>query len=416
MSKTRDEVRFICQRFFPELISTGQTLTELCERLVQQGVAVNVFCGRPVILYRREEIQQKERYQGIKIERLWSTRFSKLSLLGRITNQFTFALAVFFSLLLSKEKCPLIVTTNPPFLPFLCVLATRFKSRKMSLLIFDLYPQTLEALGVLRNGGLIAFCWRQVNRFVFTSVDSIITIGRCMQEKICADLDEQEHKKVELINIWADEQSVYPVKREVNPYRKKWAIEDKFVLLYSGNMGRYHDVETILDAADLLKEYEDIKFIFVGEGQKKARILKLIEQRQMKNCKVYDHVDRENLAYSLSCADLGLVSLSPGHAGGSVPSKAFAMMASGAPLVAIMEEGAEVARVISEFECGKVIRSGDVRAFQEYVLALYHDPDTLRKLSINSLAAFKEGYALTQVVGKYQALIAVLNRSGSVKA
>ena len=413
MVKTRDEIRFICQRFFPELISTGQTLTELCERLVQAGVAVNVFCGRPVILHRKENIAESEEYQGINIERLWSTRFSKLSLLGRITNQLTFAFSVFFSLLFSKEKCPLMVTTNPPFLPFLCVLATRFKSRKMSLLVFDLYPQTLEALGVLRHGGFIAFCWRQVNRFVFTSVDSIITIGRCMQEKICIDLDEQEHKKVELINIWADEQRVYPVEREANPYRKKWDIEDKFVLLYSGNMGRYHDIETILAAAEMLKEYNDIEFIFVGEGQKKAQTLKVIEQRKMKNCKVYDHVDREHLACSLSCADLGLVSLSPGHMGGSVPSKAFAMMASGAPLVAIMEEGAEVARVIAEFECGKVIRSGDALAFKEYVLGLYHDPEALVKLSMNSLKAFEAGYALTKVVGQYRALIVMLNRSDS---
>jgi len=111
--KNSTKVLILCQLFYPELISTGQTLTELCEKLVDMNIDVDVLCGPPTITERKVSIQKERIYHGINIKRVWGTRFNKLNLVGRITNQITFSISVFLHLIFDKSRKPILVLTNP---------------------------------------------------------------------------------------------------------------------------------------------------------------------------------------------------------------------------------------------------------------------------------------------------------------
>jgi len=409
MSESLDSVQIVCQRFYPELISTGQTITELCEDLVDRGVAVEVLCGSPTILNRSEPSPSVSEYKGIKVRRLWSTRFSKLFFPGRVLNQLTFSFSAFMYLIFVRKNCPVIVTTTPPFLSFICALGNLFKRRKMVHLLLDLYPHTLETLGVIKRDGVLARFWKNANHYIFAQADCVVVIGRCMLARVRAELAPSVHNKTKMIKIWADHKTIQPISTADNPYFDKWNLRGKFTLLYSGNMGRYHDFDTILNVAASLQAHQDIEFLFVGEGHKKALIEEEIKAKKLLNCRVYPHVEREDLSYSLSCADLGLVSLMPGHEGLSVPSKSFAMIAAGAPILAIMNDNSEVAQMVREFDCGRVVQPGDVALLKETILNIYKDRSLLESLRRNARATFLQHYSLNRIGDEYENLIRSLN-------
>lgn len=403
--KKSPKLLVLCQLFYPELISTGQTLTELCEELVGMGIDIEVVCAPPTIIDRKTRIPRHIEYRGIHIKRVWGTRFPKLNIFGRIINQATYASSVFFYLLRDTSKRPILVLTNPPFLAVICGLLRMLGGKPYIYLIFDVYPDTAVKLGVLDEGGLLSRLWNLSNSFTFKYASAIVVIGRCMQEVIRKKLDATSVDKIQPIHVWSDDKLIQPIPREENPFIKNWGLEGKFVVSYSGNMGRFHDMETIMEAAKILKERKDIVFLFIGEGHKKQWILEFADKWQLANCQFHSYVDREDLGFSLSCAHVGLVSLAIEQEGLSVPSKTFGLMAAGVPVIAVMSYSSEIARVLDEEECGIVVKPGDVEELTNSILSLYEDRRKLELMSRNARQAVDGKYNLKSAAKAYYELI-----------
>lgn len=407
--KTSPKLLVLCQLFYPELISTGQTLTELCEELVDMGVDVEVVCGPPTIIDRKTQVPKYMEYRGIRIKRVWSTRFPKLNLFGKIINQVTFALSVFFYLFRDTSKRPILVLTNPPFLVVICGFLRMLGGKPYIYLIFDVYPDTTIKLRMLKEKGLIVKLWNLSNKFTFKYASSIIVIGRCMQEVIRKKVGAASAGKIHTIHVWSDDNLIQPVSRKKNPFIKKWGLEGKFAVSYSGNMGRFHDMETIMEAAKILKEYKDIVFLFIGEGHKKQWIMEFADKWKLANCQFHSYVDRENLGFSLSCAHVGLVSLAIEQEGLSVPSKTFGLMAAGVPVIAIMSSDSEIAKVVTEEDCGLVIKPGNVTDLSNALLDLYNKPERQKKMGVNARKAIDSKYNLHSAAKFYNDLVHHLN-------
>jgi glycosyltransferase involved in cell wall biosynthesis len=276
----------LCQLFYPELVSTGQTLTELCEELAVRGVDVEVICGPATVIDRKKKIPKHINYKGIKIKRVWGTRFPKLNLFGRIINQITYAFSVLFSLLRDKSRRPILVLTNPPFLAFICALLRRLGSKPYIYLVFDVYPETATRLGLVKEKALIVKLWNLLNRFTFKHADKVIAIGRCMQELLMEKFGNLNNK-LEIVHVWSDDKLIQSSAQKPNPLKEKWGIKDKFVITYSGNMGRFHDMETIMEAVKALKDNEKILFLFIGEGFKKRWMEDFARKYKLTNCRFF---------------------------------------------------------------------------------------------------------------------------------
>lgn len=405
----------LCQLFYPELVSTGQTLTELCEELARLGMDIEVICAPPTVINRKNKIASNIEYKGMKIRRVWGTRFPKLNLIGRILNQLTFAVSVFFYLLLHRPRKPILVLTNPPFLAISCAILRALKlGTPYIYLVFDVYPDTAVQLGVLKENGFLSRCWERFNTFVFRQASAIVVIGRCMQDvikqkakKFGLKLDDKLHH----ISVWSDDKLINSASDRENPLRKRWNLEGKFVAGYFGNMGRFHDMETIIRTADTLKDKEDICFLFVGEGHKKQATMEYATKHNLQNCQFHTYVDRGDLGHLMHLADVGVVSLLEGQEGLSVPSKAFGLMSASVPIVAVMSAKSEIARIVKEENCGTLVKPGEKKVLADSILQLYNDRIQLEQMGRNASRAINDKYNLDAASRRYFDLIVKIGSS-----
>jgi glycosyltransferase involved in cell wall biosynthesis len=343
----------------------------------------------------------------MRIKRVWATRFDKLSLIGRTINQLTYAASVMIHMLLRRDRRPVLVVTNPPYLAAICALRRLLGGSPYMYLIHDVYPDTAVNLGLLKKDGLAARLWDALNSFTFHQASKIIVIGRCMRD-IIAKKAGTSAGKIEFIHIWSDDLHITPLPKNENPFVQQWGLEGKFVLSYSGNMGRFHDMETIMASARELKENENIVFLFIGEGHKKQWAIEYAKLHGLDNCRFHDYVPRESLGLSLAAADVGLVSLLPGQEGLSVPSKTFGLMSAGLPVLAVMPEASEIARVIGEERCGILIVPGDHSGLTRAILSLYDDRELLQAMGRRGRSAVERAYNLRLASDRFRDLLSGL--------
>jgi glycosyltransferase involved in cell wall biosynthesis len=405
--KNRPEVLILCQLFYPELVSTGQTLTELCEVLVDLGVKIEVVCGPPTIIDQESKIPRCLEYKGIKITRVWGTRFPKLNFMGKFINQLTFAISVFFHLLFEFSKRPILVVTNPPFLGAICAILRATGGNPYIYLLFDVYPDTAIKLGVIKDKSLIAKLWDWWNSIILKKASAVIVLGRRMKEVILnkGKRISSLHDKIHLVHVWSDDRKIQPLDRINNPFIKKWNLNGKFVVSYSGNMGRFHDLETIMESARELKVNKNILFLFIGEGYKKKWMEEYAKKWKLSNCQFHTYVNRDDLGLSLACAHVGLVSLLPGQEGLSVPSKTFGILAAGVPVIAVMPRTSEIALIMEENNCGIVVEPGDVPGLVNSIVRLYNNSELCKILGKNAIEAIKSKYSLKNAALKYFSII-----------
>jgi len=404
----------LCQLFYPELVSTGQTLTELCEQLDDRGVEIEVVCAPPSVVNPQKKVRRYMEHHGIRIKRVWATTFPKLNFVGRVMNQISYALSVFVYLLFDRAKRPILVLTNPPFVAFFCGLLRKLKiGNPYIYLIFDIYPDTAINLGVIKENGLLSRLWEWANKISFTHASNIIVIGRCMKNIIEAKINKYgiqiADNKIQTIHVWSDDKHIQTNKTDKNPFIEKWGLEKKFVVLYSGNMGRFHDIETIMRTAKELSAFEDIVFLFVGEGHKKAWAIEYTQKYNLHNCQFHTYVNREDLGNLLSCGNIGLVSLMEGQEGLSVPSKTYALMAAGLPIIAVMPFSSEISQMITEENCGVVVRNGDIQGLKNIILSFYNNQDSVKSMASNAKKAIIEKYNLEAAANSYYRIIKNLN-------
>ena len=165
--------------------------------------------------------------------------------------------------------------------------------------------------------------------------------------------------RIRVIENWTDDETIRPVEPHANPLRGQWALEDRFVVEYSGNMGRAHEFGTILDAAERLRDEPGIVFLLIGEGHALAAIRARVAALALTNIAIKPPQPRERLADVLAVGDVHLVSLQPSMEGLVVPSKYYGVLAAGRPVIYVGDAHGDLAREIVRCDCGRVVAPGD---------------------------------------------------------
>ena len=230
------------------------------------------------------------------------------------------------------------------------------------------HPEVAIALGALGPESLATLTVLAVSRSVMRRADLVVALGEEMRER-CIGAGSVPERTIVVPN-WSDADSVHPVPRERNPLRVELAGGAEVVVMYSGNIGRGHDVETLLAAARRLRDHSDIVFVFVGDGAKRADVD--AARRELRNVRVAEYQPRERLSQSLSAGDIHLIALAPEMEGLIEPSKLYGIMAAGRPAV-FGPARSEVARTIRRENCGRVVPNGDVDALTATLLELAED-------------------------------------------
>ncbi|MFP4379703.1 MAG: glycosyltransferase family 4 protein [Candidatus Sumerlaeia bacterium] len=406
MSK-KPKVTIVCQLFYPELVSTGQTLTEIAEELTNIGVEVDVVCGPPTVVG-QYKVDKHIEHKGIHIHRVWGTQYPKIPTRGKLVNLVTFTMSAMVKMLFMRGKTPFIILTNPPFLAASGVLCRWLRRRPYIFLVFDIYPDIAAETHVLKKGGFAHRAWNVLNRVLYRNASKIIVLGDRMADRVRSrtKLGPKHDDRIEVIHIWADDRNVIPMERSESAILKEWGLEDKFLVQYSGNMGRMHDMETFLKAANHLKsDYPDIHFQFIGEGYKKAFMLDYVKKHDLTNCSFHPYVERERLPESLAAASAGCVTLDRPFTGMAVPSKMFGILATGRPVIGVMEKNSEAGELVIQHDCGVIVEPGDDENLARAIRDLSRDPERCRAMGERGAKALREHYSVHQAAQEYKRVI-----------
>jgi glycosyltransferase involved in cell wall biosynthesis len=406
----KENILVIQQHFYPEVAATGQLLLDLCEDLVKTGYKVKVITGNPTEIpqeIQRRNILRKENYKGIEIFRLKNTTFNKYRMTGRVLNYLSFHFLIFFHVLFCERPDLVFVLSTPPFISFSGLMLKMFKRSKVIYNVQDLFPDLAVQLGKLKNKPFIGFL-KKLSKLIVREADKVVVVGEYMEKKIREELLKGTYRSNHIVTVhnWADGDKIKVLRQkdgENNYLKKKWGLEGKFIVLYSGNIGYLHEFDTIIATAEsLVKEgTREIVFVFIGEGIKKEYIEEKVREKGLDNILFFPYQSREILTYSLGLADVSLVTLEKGFEGMVVPSKIYGILASVRPVIAVVGGESEIVNIIREGNCGKVVKIGDYQALVDSIMDYYKDREKCREDGLNGRRYFEENFDRKIATRKY---------------
>lgn len=288
-------------------------------------------------------------------------KYNRSSTLKRLYSWVLAFVQILWQVKLHHRRSYLFIVSNPPFAPLLSL----FCSNNFSLLIYDIYPDVLVEYGIFGKKSLVIKIWEKLNTRLYKKADKVYTISEGMKRRIGKYIPDG---KIDVVPLWANEGQLKPILKENNKFIKANGLEDKFIVLYSGNLGRTHDLETLIYAAEKIKR-DDILFLIIGGGDKKSKLQEMIRDNEISNVIMKPWQPIEMLPYTLNSADLGVVTLGSGASGLSLPSKTFNYISVGVPLLCIAEKTSELAKLVQNYEVGGTFRPDEIDEIIEFILA-----------------------------------------------
>jgi glycosyltransferase involved in cell wall biosynthesis len=236
----------------------------------------------------------------------------------------------------------------------IAALVAKIKRAHLVNWLQDLFPEVAAELGVKLARGLPYKLLKTLRNQTLRQAKMNVAIGELMAERLKSEGIPAD--KITVIHNWADEEQLHTVAHEENPLREAWGLQGKFVVGYSGNLGRSHDFATILDAAAALKDRNDVVFLLIGGGAQLPSVQKECADKGLINVMFKPYQPREKLSESLSVADVHLISLKPELESLIVPSKFYGILAVGRPVIFIGTEEGELAKIITKNQLGTVVK------------------------------------------------------------
>lgn len=386
--------------YYPEVISTGYYLTEIAEGIAKER-KVRVITGQPKHMARGLRARKREVRNGVEVIRAWGTTLDKNILPFRLINMLTIGASIFLrSLIEFRRGDQVMVVTAPPSLPVSTSLACLLRGASYSLCVQDSYPEILVAVGAVKPESLFVRSVNLINRWVYKHVSKIIVMGRDMNELFVRKTAGLDIPIVTIPN-WADLETIEPRPSAQNRLLAELGLEDKFVFLYAGNIGHPTDVETIIDAADRLRTRDELHFLFIGDGAKKAWVADQIVARALQNVTLLDYRPRSEQTEFLNAGNVGLVALKEGMRGTAMPSRTYNIMAAGKPILALTDRDSELAKVVDEEQIGWHLEPGNPEALVQMINTAYQQRAEHEEMGRRARAAAEAKYSRDAAVRAY---------------
>ncbi len=396
--------------YYPEQSATGYYVTHVAEGLVS-FFDVHVLCGQPTYLARGMRAPVTETRNGVQIRRCTGSTLNKDIILFRFINLVTISLSIFLRAVFSLRSGDIVIAvTNPPTLPFFAVLACRFRGARFVLRVEDVYPNAMVAAGVVRKESLWVRILEKMQSWMYASTERIVVLGRDMKELVLQKMPTGEARTT-LIPNWADLSEIVPLNRAENALLKDLGLSQKFVVQYSGNMGRTHDVESIVECARRMINNDRVHFLFIGWGAKEKWLRKEVSDLVLRNVTILPPQPREKLCLSLNACDASIITFVRGMSGVSVPSRMYNCLAAGKPIIASADPSSELAYLINEESVGWISSAQDPEGLVKAVEEASMNPQVLAAMAERARRVVERSYSETMVVKQYVKLLEALHHS-----
>lgn len=414
---------FLNRYFYPDHSATSQMLSDLAFALANRGHKVDVITSRQIYDAPDERLPARESVDGLSVHRVWTSRFGRNNLVGRAIDYVTFyASAVSALWRLADGGDILIAKTDPPMLSVVAAPIARLRRAYLVNWLQDLFPEVAEAAGVGRSrlATVLHRALRGIRNRSLCAAAANVTLGDRMARRL-RENGIKPHA-ISIIPNWSDAFVIKPIAHSDNALRSAWGLQGKFVIGYSGNLGRVHDYHTLLDAISHLEakqrsaqssrqvgptdaEWPEIVWLFVGGGALCDTVAHEVGRRGLTSVLFKSYQPRERLAQSLSAIDVHLVSLRPEFEGLIVPSKFYGIAAAGRPAIFIGDTGGEIARLVAQYGCGRAIAQGDGLGLANTSLELARDRLLCWEMGKRARQAFERQFDKTLAVARWERLL-----------
>ncbi|MDI1250037.1 MAG: glycosyltransferase family 4 protein [Lacunisphaera sp.] len=395
---------FVSQVFHPDEQATGQLLSDLVCELSARGMNCEVLAGFPAAAL-REQCPRSEQWRGVNISRGGWRVNGKRSLLQRAMGYASYCLWLVWRLLFFvPSHARVLVVTNPPFAPVLVFFCSLLRGWRYDVILHDIYPDGLVAVESISNRAIIVRLWRWCNRQCLGRAGTVIVLGRDMA-RLVAGRYGVSPARIECVPNWSPYVPGKDIKAESTALWSRLKLEGKFVVQYSGNMGLWHDIESIVRTADLLKSESDILFLLIGEGRRRAAAEQLSRDLGLANIIWLPFQPREKISDTLATCHVALISQRDGLAGIAVPSKLYGILASGRAVLAQVPAESETAMVVREEDCGLVIPTADAQALADAIRKLAYDRQKTGAMGARASAAYRAKYQVRSAVARFEQIL-----------
>ena len=402
--------------YVPDTASTGQILRELAEGMLDK-FNITVICVVPSYLGIIEDKYKTQKYyeeniNGVRVLRIRVPEFSKANKKSRIKNIVSYFFGAMSATFKVGKMDYVFSISQPPILGgLLGVWGKWVKHAKYIYNIQDFNPEQVLAVGYSKNK-LVTDAMMWFDKFSCKHSDLVITVGRDLVKTVEKRFNGKKVPKSVMINNWIDEKKIYPLSQnhpKILEFKKKYGLEDKFIIMYSGNIGLYYDLENLIKVIEKFKpgtkttDGKEIVFAFVGAGTVLENLVSYVKEHHMENVVFIPYQDKEDLIYSLNAVDVHWCVNAKGIKGVSCPSKAYGIMAAGKPIIGVLEKGTEVRGLIKESNCGKCC---EPEAYDnvENILQWYinhDDSETIEQMGMNGRKYLEEKLTRDVSVKKY---------------
>lgn len=407
---TNSRVCFVNRFYAPDISATAQILTDVSAALVDRGYQVAIITSR--MSYDGSQVYRKrEQIEGVDVHRVWSTRFGRGSTLGRALDYLTFYVSVTLAALIWTSKDDLIVAkTDPPALSIPLAIVARFKRATLINWLQDVFPEVAIELGYGASESLAISVVKKIRNWSLRAAQMNVVIGERMAKAV-SNVNVR-NDRIMVIQNFVDDESIQRSDSYSPELRQEWGLtESDFVVGYSGNLGRAHDLVTILEAAQLLKGSPEIKFLFIGGGHLHGVLEKEIVDRQLPNVLVKPYQARARLNESLALPNLHWASLVPELEDYIVPSKVYGIAAAGRTLMMVGDPNGEIGRLVSEHRFGVCVHPGESKQAKQFIEWAQRNPG--RNASMGEAARlYLDRYASRdRAISRWSALMQRLSQS-----
>ncbi len=413
----KKQIVFVNRFFYPDESATAAVLTDLISGLSLGAYDVTIVTGRSFYTKDAGKLEKRDSFGDAAVIRVSSLRVFNSSIFGRILNYIAFHILATLTVFRIVRRDDIVVClTDPPLLSLTLSLPLAIRRAKLINWLQDIFPEVAVRLDFGGPLKALASLSKRPRNSIWRRSAKNVVIGERMRDLLSGNGVKED--QIAVIPNWCDETQIQPFAENDNPLRTEWGFSSNdLVVMYSGNLGRAHDTETVIDAMRILKSMDrsEIKFVFVGGGAKVQSLMELARTEDLDAVRFFDYQPRERLSESLSVADVHWISLIPELEGLIVPSKYYGICAVGRPSLFIGDADGELGVLLSDHECGWTVSQGDAAGLAQLLCALADAREQLEQAGANARKLAESENARAARIAQWQRLLesmAMANKAG----
>ncbi|MEM9253562.1 MAG: glycosyltransferase family 4 protein, partial [Planctomycetota bacterium] len=300
----------ISQVYVPDPASVGQHMHDAAADLAARGYRVVVYASANGYDDPSRKYPRRETLDGVDIRRLPFSSLGKKSIAARLAGGGVFLLQAFLHALFTARLAGILVSTSPPHAPLAAIALSRLRRAPLTFWAMDINPDQMIAMGKTAATSMPARLFDWMYRMTLRRAAAVVALDRFMAERLERKVGADAlADKMHILPPWSHDDHLEPVPHDDNPFRHEHGLDGKLVVMYSGNISPAHPLDTVLEAAERLRDEDGLVFLFIGGGLQKEKIEAWAKEKDLANVRTLPYQPLDRIKYSLSAADVHLVSM-----------------------------------------------------------------------------------------------------------